>query len=450
MGLAYQGNIVGNQFLSYEGTFTAVDGPASGMLSIDIGVEESGGTTQDESLQLGGTGSLYDEFAWQDALSATAGELNQNQSFGSFNPDPEPSNFPTAFSGLAIDFSAELTWIDATGDQLPAAYLILASDNDDISLPEDGTPIADDLDFSDGQGALNVDYNVMSALFSGLMSAQTYYFKIFPYTNSGQYIDFKTDGTPPSTNVDTPDLIVINSEDFEDQTLGSWMQYSVSGDQLWYADSFGGDNFAKMSGFSGQPNLNEDWLISPALNLNAYSNETFSFRTAMNYDGPALELKVSTDYDGTSDPNIAEWVDLTANFSPGGWEWAESGNIDLSSFNADEVHVAFVYYSTDSEAATWEVDDILLTGEDNVGIYDEMLFEFSIYPNPASDLIYVKTGDMDVDISIYNMCGAIVKEETKLSNDFSVDISGLQKGIYIVRLNFENSLHYQNIKIFKK
>lgn len=30
------------QFLSYEGTFTAVEGPANGIISIDIGVSESG------------------------------------------------------------------------------------------------------------------------------------------------------------------------------------------------------------------------------------------------------------------------------------------------------------------------------------------------------------------------------------------------------------------------
>ena len=33
------------QFLSYGGTFTAVNGPANGMLSTDIGVSENGSGT---------------------------------------------------------------------------------------------------------------------------------------------------------------------------------------------------------------------------------------------------------------------------------------------------------------------------------------------------------------------------------------------------------------------
>src|SRR5690606_18346488 len=43
-------------FLSYEGTFDAVDGPAAGTTSTDIDVRESGSTPVGASLQLSGTG----------------------------------------------------------------------------------------------------------------------------------------------------------------------------------------------------------------------------------------------------------------------------------------------------------------------------------------------------------------------------------------------------------
>ncbi|MGB5246149.1 MAG: hypothetical protein WBN34_06345, partial [Woeseia sp.] len=45
------------QFLSYEGTLTATDGPASGMTSTDIGVAEASTTPVGESLQLTGSGT---------------------------------------------------------------------------------------------------------------------------------------------------------------------------------------------------------------------------------------------------------------------------------------------------------------------------------------------------------------------------------------------------------
>jgi predicted extracellular nuclease len=77
------------QFLSYEGAFTATDGPANGMLSEDIGVSEASSTPVGDSLQLTGSGSTYTEFAWASPAAATFGTANTGQTFtggGTTNP----------------------------------------------------------------------------------------------------------------------------------------------------------------------------------------------------------------------------------------------------------------------------------------------------------------------------------------------------------------------------
>lgn len=75
------------QFLSYEGEMTATDGPATGLLSTDIGVSESSSTAIGFSLQLGGQGSSYEDFTWEAAASATFDEVNNNQTFGAGGGD---------------------------------------------------------------------------------------------------------------------------------------------------------------------------------------------------------------------------------------------------------------------------------------------------------------------------------------------------------------------------
>ncbi|WP_143288179.1 lamin tail domain-containing protein, partial [Calothrix rhizosoleniae] len=70
------------QFLSYEGSFTALDGPAAGLTSIDVGVSESSSTNVGFSLQLTGTGSSFADFTWSSPAANTAGTLNTGQSFG--------------------------------------------------------------------------------------------------------------------------------------------------------------------------------------------------------------------------------------------------------------------------------------------------------------------------------------------------------------------------------
>ena len=70
------------QFLSYEGTLTANDGPAAGMMSTDIGVSENGGTMIGQSLQLtGGPGSQASDFMWVANVADSFGSINAGQSF---------------------------------------------------------------------------------------------------------------------------------------------------------------------------------------------------------------------------------------------------------------------------------------------------------------------------------------------------------------------------------
>ncbi|MCG8348451.1 MAG: lamin tail domain-containing protein, partial [Chloroflexales bacterium] len=72
-GLALVDNGALIQFLSYEGGFTAVDGPAAGLASTDIAVAEPGDTPVGFSLQLAGTGTVYQDFTWSGAAANTFG-----------------------------------------------------------------------------------------------------------------------------------------------------------------------------------------------------------------------------------------------------------------------------------------------------------------------------------------------------------------------------------------
>ncbi|MEO1185660.1 MAG: Ig-like domain-containing protein, partial [Cyanobacteria bacterium J06636_27] len=70
------------QFLSYEGSFTATNGPANGMTSTDIGVSQQPSPSVDSSLQLQGEGSEDSDFSWVAVDgSNTKGDINASQTF---------------------------------------------------------------------------------------------------------------------------------------------------------------------------------------------------------------------------------------------------------------------------------------------------------------------------------------------------------------------------------
>ncbi|MEI6900665.1 MAG: hypothetical protein WCL00_12370, partial [Bacteroidota bacterium] len=111
------------------------------------------------------------------ADSATSGQAtidNVIWTAYSGGPAPEPTNYPTNFAANISPFTINLGWTDAIGPQLPVAYIILASDQNNIADPVDGTPIPDDVNLADGHGALNILQGVQGATFGNLPAAKQY------------------------------------------------------------------------------------------------------------------------------------------------------------------------------------------------------------------------------------------------------------------------------------
>ena len=145
--------------------------------------------------------------------------------------------------------------------------------------------------------------------------------------------------------------------------------YSAVGAQVWACTTFGRDaanmpsgsapNGVQINGFSGTNIPNEDWLISPALNLTGTAFPLLSYYSRTKFNGAPLQLKVSVDYPGTGDPRNFTWTDLDGRF-PGQTSdvWTLSSNINLAAYKTANTYIAFVYHSTADDGARWTLDDV--------------------------------------------------------------------------------------------
>lgn len=116
-----KGNVL--EFLSYEGSFTAVGGPANGLTSVDIGVAENGDTPVGQSLQL-------IDGVWTGPLTATKGAVNSGgDGDGDGGGDLEPTAIYTiqgaghssALVGQAVSTMGIVTAVDSNGFYLQDA-----------------------------------------------------------------------------------------------------------------------------------------------------------------------------------------------------------------------------------------------------------------------------------------------------------------------------------------
>jgi hypothetical protein len=158
------------------------------------------------------------------------------------------------------------------------------------------------------------------------------------------------------------DKKVIYSETFESD-LGDFTAVSVSGDQAW---AYNTSKYAMMTGYvSSANNANEDWLISPEINLTDVASANVSFDHVTRYFANLASeatVWVSTDYVTGSLPATATWVQLTTkDFADlNSWTFNSSGQISLTAYAGKKVRVAFKYISTSTKAGTWEIKNFLV------------------------------------------------------------------------------------------
>jgi len=144
----------------------------------------------------------------------------------------------------------------------------------------------------------------------------------------------------------------------ESETLSGFEEVSVIGDdQVWFGSRYG----VQVSGYdSGSRYANEDWLVSPEIDLTEQANILFQVNQALNYASGELGLiniLVSTDYTTGGDVSASTWdlVDLTTKPDGTSWDFVLSEDYDFSAYEGETIHVAFKYESTTTVASTWEI-----------------------------------------------------------------------------------------------
>jgi hypothetical protein len=103
-------------------------------------------------------------------------------------------------------------------------------------------------------------------------------------------------------------------------------------------------------------------------------------------------------------------------------------------------------------------DHILTAGFQQVNIkiidnidFIENTFKFSVYPNPANEFVLINSNDEKYDktvISLYNLSGSLIIQETANQTETTIDISGLTPSTYIIQIH-KNDILIKTCKLIK-
>lgn len=276
--------------------------------------------------------------------------------------------------------------------------------------------------------------------------------------------------SPPSNTVTVhiPDLIpdLILEQGFEacapfTQIIPAWQNIDLDGSFTWTWDNADfpheGEPLAWLSFYPGQtvPPLqsvsahggaamlaslsatsppNDDWLISPRLNLGTEPELRFWARShTANYGLERLRVLLSVT---TADPtsftplNAGNWISV-----PDAWT---EYSFDLSSWQGQNVYLAWNCVSWDALAL--HLDDILVTGEGGyVALCDESApaARFRLWPNPCRGCFSITSlAKEPYDLSLYDLRGRLLFRDRGLRVFHSAERDlALPSGLYLLRLD---------------
>ena len=214
--------------------------------------------------------------------------------------------------------------------------------------------------------------------------------------------------------------------------MNGWTFVTVEGNKPWSIGTYGGNKYAYANGYNDDTD-NEQWCISPAFDLTYYRDVVLTFRNAMKFTGPDMQLFFSSNYDGQN-PSAATWTELDYEKSEGNYTWTESGEISLDGLQGKgNCYIAFLYTSNlDDGAAAWEVDDILILGSAYDAVEETELTDVNFW-NYDNEIFVDNQTNGKVEMMVYNLLGQPVM--TKTLSAGSVRLShNLATGVYVVTL----------------
>ncbi|MDD4609603.1 MAG: choice-of-anchor J domain-containing protein [Bacteroidaceae bacterium] len=223
----------------------------------------------------------------------------------------------------------------------------------------------------------------------------------------------------------SPNILVTN--EFT-TTLEPFTAVSVQGENAWGASIYG----AKMSGHND--GANEDWLISPALDLSSVTAANVTFTHASNFavDMPTeYTMWFSTTYNGNGTINAADWKQVTITTYPAaqGWDSWVDATIDFPAdvMQKSNVYFAFKYMCTDASAGTWEVKNLVATATSTVGISANEENATKVYANGKTIVV---ENTVSQPVAVYTITGQVVAQQAATVG--TVKINTTNSGLFIV------------------
>jgi len=463
------------QFISYEGSMIATDGNANGLASADIGVEQSS-SDPGVSLQLFGTGSVYNEFTWTGPITESRGLINPNQVIGGFAVSPlldlNPAEIFVSEDAGTATFNVVVNNMGVN----PVTITLASTDESEAQAGSDFNFTANSWTFMPGNNNQSLEITV------DIIDDEE--------EEMDETVSFTIEADAPLIN-NTASFVIIDN----DEIVGAATPYDIADATVTDANgvpTLAGQN-VELTGVVHGININPNGLqftfIDPTGGIGLYSNsENFGYTVAEGDEVKVIgtinhfngltqiapssvellssgnTLQTPTEVTALGEDTESEMTKILNMFIVDPADWVGDGgsfNVPFTLIDSP-TDTIYIRVDGDTELSSVAFDDIAdngantffsITGiggqydpsephdsgyqlfpmymehiQTEVGVAIEMAVDkkIQLYPNPVQNNLLVNAEQAIEQVVIYNANGM----KLLTTNQSNIDVSNFEKGVY--------------------
>ena len=259
-------------------------------------------------------------------------------------------------------------------------------------------------------------------------------------------------------------------DDFNDGNATDWTLLDVDGNgsnwaatgNLQMSDAgaiFFGTDYAVLSTYnvnlqdgSPLPTGEDNWAISPAIDLSLFSGATqliINAQPAIYGSDYELTVYAST----TPEPESFQLISTVTLLRPNGSTDLQFNDysIDISQFVGEEhLYIAFKPMPGAGGFVGYEINNVSITAAEIAGLNDVAKTTTILKQNPVANNLELQLGTAvhaeSLNVKIYNISGILIKEA--VYQEAGINVSELSSGVYLMVLN--DGVATEHLKFIKK
>lgn len=197
-------------------------------------------------------------------------------------------------------------------------------------------------------------------------------------------------------------------------------------------------------------NENSTIILSESIDLTEATAASVSYHARWNIEDTwdYVQFQISIDNGVSWEAQCGNFTTAGSNIQPAGepiydgvqTDWVLE-EIDLSDYLGETILARFQLVSDETQNRDgFYFDDLRFIGftGENLSVSDTAFAKaFTLYPNPVSNILHIKTSLGTYKTSIYNVLGQQVRATQEQQGNTTIEYSSLQSGIYFVRIESE-------------